>query len=188
MTALLQGSVGHPGKVRSERGASLGADALGRNRSDTSGAAARRDRHTGGDTLLSVLRQLRAGYDRRPEGFPQSVVLCGLRDVDDYRIHSPSDRPAITSGSPFNIKARSLRLGDFSRDETLAPVGAAHGGDRRAIHAGCPGHHLDADARPAMAGQRVGQRNLLLYRVGGDRRRNTSRNRDHPGARQCQGC
>ena len=25
-----------------------------------------------GDTLLSVLRQLRAGYDERPEGFPQS--------------------------------------------------------------------------------------------------------------------
>ena len=73
-----------------------------------------------GDTLLSVLRQLRAGYDRRPEGFPHSVVLCGLRDVDDYRIHSPSGKPAVTGGSPFNIKARSLRLGDFSRDETLA--------------------------------------------------------------------
>ena len=28
-----------------------------------------------GDTLISVLRQLRAGYDRRPESFPQSVVL-----------------------------------------------------------------------------------------------------------------
>ena len=31
-----------------------------------------------GDTLVSVLRQLRAGYDMRPEGFPQSVVLCGV--------------------------------------------------------------------------------------------------------------
>ena len=30
-----------------------------------------------GDTLLSVLRQLRAGYQQRPGGFPQSVVLCG---------------------------------------------------------------------------------------------------------------
>ncbi|MCY4026099.1 MAG: ATP-binding protein [Acidobacteria bacterium] len=36
-----------------------------------------------GDTLLSVLRQLRAGYDLRPAGFPQSVVLCGVRDVRD---------------------------------------------------------------------------------------------------------
>ena len=34
-----------------------------------------------GDTLLSVLRQLRAGYDLRPRGFPQSVVLCGVRDM-----------------------------------------------------------------------------------------------------------
>ena len=73
-----------------------------------------------GDTLLSVLRQLRAGYDRRPGGFPQSVVLCGLRDVADYRIDSPSGKPALTGGSPFNIKAKSLRLGDFSRAETLA--------------------------------------------------------------------
>ena len=32
-----------------------------------------------GDSLLSVLRQLRAGYVRRPAGFPQSVVLCGVR-------------------------------------------------------------------------------------------------------------
>ena len=74
-----------------------------------------------GDTLLSVLRQLRAGYDRRPGGFPQSVVLCGLRDVADYRIDSPSGKPAAyAGGSPFNINAKSLRLGDFSRAETLA--------------------------------------------------------------------
>ena len=36
-----------------------------------------------GDTLLSVLRQLRRGYERRPEGFPASVVLCGVRDIRD---------------------------------------------------------------------------------------------------------
>ena len=34
-----------------------------------------------GDTLISVLRQLRDGYDQRPESFPHSVVLCGVRDV-----------------------------------------------------------------------------------------------------------
>ena len=32
-----------------------------------------------GDTLISVLRQLRAGYDQRPSAFPQSVILCGIR-------------------------------------------------------------------------------------------------------------
>ncbi len=73
-----------------------------------------------GDTLLSVLRQLRAGYARRPERFPQSVILCGVRDVRDYRIRSGSSNAIITGGSAFNIKARSLRLGDFSREEVLA--------------------------------------------------------------------
>ncbi len=70
-----------------------------------------------GDTLLAVLRQLRAGYDRRPRRFPQSVILCGVRDVRDYRIHSDSEKTIISGGSAFNVKARSLRLGDFSKDE-----------------------------------------------------------------------
>ena len=73
-----------------------------------------------GDTLLSVLRQLRAGYDLRPEGFPQSVVLCGVRDVRDYRIHSTVAKEVISGGSAFNIKAKSLRLGDFSHDEVVS--------------------------------------------------------------------
>ena len=76
-----------------------------------------------GDSLLSVLRQLRAGYDLRPAGFPQSVVLCGVRDVRDYRIQSTAENALIAGGSAFNIKARSLRLGDFSRAEVLALLG-----------------------------------------------------------------
>ena len=72
-----------------------------------------------GDTLLSVLRQLRAGYDQRPERYPQSVVLCGVRDVRDYRIRSSSGE-VITGGSAFNVKAESVRLGDFSEAETRA--------------------------------------------------------------------
>lgn len=70
-----------------------------------------------GDTLISVLRQLRAGYPKRPALFPQSVVLCGVRDVRDYRMHSSREKAVITGGSAFNIKAKSLRLGDFSRQE-----------------------------------------------------------------------
>ena len=72
-----------------------------------------------GDTLLSVLRQLRAGYQRRPEGFPQSVVLCGVRDIRDYRIRS-STGEVIAGGSPFNVAAKSLRMGDFTEAETRA--------------------------------------------------------------------
>ncbi|MDM8538685.1 ATP-binding protein, partial [Desulfobacterales bacterium HSG17] len=70
-----------------------------------------------GDTLISVLRQLRAGYDKRPAKFPQSIILCGVRDVRDYRIHSDQEKKIITGGSAFNIKAESLRLGDFSKNE-----------------------------------------------------------------------
>ena len=72
-----------------------------------------------GDTLLSVLRQLRAGYQQRPRGFPHSIVLCGVRDIRDYRIRSSSGE-VIAGGSPFNIAAKSLRLGDFTKQETCA--------------------------------------------------------------------
>ena len=70
-----------------------------------------------GDSLLSVLRQLRAGYPQRPQRFPQSVVLCGVRDVRDYRIQSTSENASIAGGSAFNIRAESLRLGDFTADD-----------------------------------------------------------------------
>ena len=73
-----------------------------------------------GDTLLSVLRQLRAGYPGRPGRFPQSVVLCGVRDVRDYRIHSTARNALVLGGSAFNVKSDSLRLGDFTEAETRA--------------------------------------------------------------------
>ena len=69
-----------------------------------------------GDSLVSVLRQIRSGYVNRPQAFPQSIILCGVRDVRDYRIVT-SNQDIITGGSAFNIKAKSLRLGNFSREE-----------------------------------------------------------------------
>ena len=69
-----------------------------------------------GDSLVSVLRQLRAGYDKRPRSFPQSVVLCGVRDVRDYRIVL-SNQDIVTGGSAFNVKAESLRLGNMTDSE-----------------------------------------------------------------------
>ncbi len=70
-----------------------------------------------GDTLISVLRQLRAGYTQRPTHFPQSIILCGVRDVRDYRIYSDKHKSMITGGSAFNIKAKSLRVGNFDQTE-----------------------------------------------------------------------
>jgi hypothetical protein len=72
-----------------------------------------------GDTLISLLRQLRAGYTQRPGAFPSTVVLCGVRDLRDYRIHASSEAAPITGGSAF-IKAKSLQLGDFDAAEVAA--------------------------------------------------------------------
>jgi hypothetical protein len=69
------------------------------------------------DTLLSVLRQLRAGYPERPAHFPQSIVLIGLRDVRDYRIRIRQESESLGTSSPFNVKVRSLTLANFTRDE-----------------------------------------------------------------------
>lgn len=69
-----------------------------------------------GDGLVSVLRQIRSGYANRPARFPQTIILCGVRDVRDYRIVL-SNQDIVTGGSAFNIKAESLRLGNLTRDE-----------------------------------------------------------------------
>ena len=110
-----------------------------------------------GDSLLAVLRQLRGGYDLRPASFPQSVVLCGVRDVRDYRIRSHAENAVIAGGSAFNIKARSLRLGDFSRSEVLALLGQ---------HTAETGQAFTADAQEAIWTQTQGQPwlvNALAY-------------------------
>ena len=70
-----------------------------------------------GDTLISLLRQMRRGYANHPALFPQSIVLCGIRDVKDYRLHSDKEKAIITGGSAFNIKAKSLKLGNFTLQE-----------------------------------------------------------------------
>ena len=69
-----------------------------------------------GDSLVSVLRQIRSGYASRPESFPNSIILCGVRDVRDYRIQT-SGKDIVTGGSAFNIKSKSLRLGNFTKEE-----------------------------------------------------------------------
>ncbi|MGA1357210.1 MAG: ATP-binding protein, partial [Prochlorothrix sp.] len=72
-----------------------------------------------GDTLISILRQLRSGYPRRPQGFPQSLGLIGMRDVRDYKLAAGgSDR--LHTASPFNIKADSFTLSNFTKAEVQA--------------------------------------------------------------------
>lgn len=68
------------------------------------------------ETLISVLRQLRDGYPVRPQNFPISVGLIGLRDVRDYKVASGGSN-RLNTASPFNIKVRSLTLRDFTATE-----------------------------------------------------------------------
>jgi hypothetical protein len=70
-----------------------------------------------GDSLLSVLRQIRRGFSKRPELFPQSICLIGLRDVRDYRVWSREEGTLVSTASPFNIKAQSLLLDNFSLEQ-----------------------------------------------------------------------
>ncbi|MEM7588731.1 MAG: ATP-binding protein [Myxococcota bacterium] len=68
-----------------------------------------------GLSLISVLRQLRLGYPKRPDRFPNSIVLCGLRHLRDYRMELGEEGEyLVKGGSPFNIHSESLRLGGFS--------------------------------------------------------------------------
>ena len=101
-----------------------------------------------GDTLLSVLRQLRAGYPDRPGRFPHSLILCGVRDVRDYRIHSTTQGAPVLGGSAFNVRSKSLRLGDFTAEETLALL---------AQHMTETGQAFTADALAAVWTRTAGQ-------------------------------
>jgi hypothetical protein len=70
-----------------------------------------------GDSLLSLLRQMRNGYNLRPKSFPWSVALIGLRDLRDYRIYSESEQKYVLGGSAFNIKDKSLVMQNFTLEE-----------------------------------------------------------------------
>ncbi|AQZ65882.1 AAA family ATPase [[Actinomadura] parvosata subsp. kistnae] len=72
-----------------------------------------------GNSMVSILSQLRDGHNKRHNGypFPASVVLCGLRDLRDYKVASGGGSEGSNPASPFNIVAESLRLGDFTADE-----------------------------------------------------------------------
>ena len=69
------------------------------------------------DVLISVLRQFRDGFQLRPTNFPSSVVLVGLRDVRDFKDKVREGKNSMGSGSPFNIKAESFRLNNFTREQ-----------------------------------------------------------------------
>ncbi|MBF2063567.1 MAG: ATP-binding protein [Calothrix sp. C42_A2020_038] len=76
------------------------------------------------ETLISMLRQLRDGYQIRPDNFPSSVGLIGLRDVRDYKVASGGSH-RLNTASPFNIKVSSITLRNFN-DEEVAELYQQH--------------------------------------------------------------
>lgn len=73
------------------------------------------------EVLVSVLRQLRSGHKHRPQHFPASLALAGLRDVPSF----------------FNIKVRSLTLSAFTAEE-VAKLYQQHTSET--------GQHFEAEA------------------------------------------
>jgi hypothetical protein len=70
-----------------------------------------------GETLIRFLRQLRGGFASRGIGaFPVSIALVGMRDLKDYITASTGGRTP-NPGSPFNIKADSAVLSNFSKED-----------------------------------------------------------------------
>jgi len=76
-----------------------------------------------GEGLISVLRQLRSDYDSRPARYPSTIMLCGVRDIKDYQTDTVEMRNRVISA--FNISAKSLRLGNFFKEE-IAELYAQH--------------------------------------------------------------
>jgi AAA-like domain len=69
--------------------------------------------------LISILRQLRNGYQNRPDAFPQSIGLIGMRDVRDYKM-AAAGNDRLNTSSPFNIKVESFTLHNFDEKEVKA--------------------------------------------------------------------
>ncbi len=70
-----------------------------------------------GDSLITMLTQFRTGYTDRPEHFPQTLCLIGIRDLRDYKIKTKQQEELGILYSPFNIKAESLILPNFSKED-----------------------------------------------------------------------
>jgi type II secretory pathway predicted ATPase ExeA len=68
------------------------------------------------ETLISVLRQLRSGYPSRPQAFPQSIALIGVRHVRSHGVISDSTG-RLHAVNHFNIKSKSLTLQNFTCSE-----------------------------------------------------------------------
>jgi len=75
----------------------------------------------GGSTLITFLRQLRAGYINRVlMPFVHSVALVGMRNIRDFKAMVRPDSQSLGSASPFNIVKESFTLKNFTFKEIVS--------------------------------------------------------------------
>ncbi len=82
-----------------------------------------------GQSLIAVLRQLRAGFPDRPARAPWSVMLCGLRDVRDYKAASGGDPGRLGTVEPVQREAEVADARHVQRGGGARALGAAHDRD-----------------------------------------------------------
>ncbi|MBI4026070.1 MAG: AAA-like domain-containing protein [Verrucomicrobia bacterium] len=72
-------------------------------------------------TLISFLRQLRAGYVNRSRiPFVHSIALVGMRNIRDFKARIRDDFETLGSASPFNIVTKAMTLRNFTKEEIAA--------------------------------------------------------------------
>jgi hypothetical protein len=101
-----------------------------------------------GASLDSVLGQLRDGRTSDYVTMPSSVVLCGLRDVRDYKAASGGDPDRLGGPSPFNVSVKSLRIPDFTVEQVAELYGQ---------HTAATGQQFSGEAVRAVFAQTQGQ-------------------------------
>ena len=114
-----------------------------------------------GDTLVSVLRQLRAGYDL------VSAERGSVRGARRARLPHSIDRGERRHHRRQRVQYQGAvpASGRLFAGGGAGAAGAAHRGDRPGFHRGGPGDGLDADQGAAVAGQRLGRRSLFCRRI-----------------------
>jgi type II secretory pathway predicted ATPase ExeA len=80
-------------------------------------------------TLITFLRQLRNGHNRREMApFVHSVALVGMRNIRDFKAKVRPDHETLGSASPFNIVTKAITLTNFTKEE-VSELYAQHTAD-----------------------------------------------------------
>ena len=149
-----QGVVRHPRRVRPQRGATRGAEALGGGVIEAAGAAHRRDRHPPGRPAALGAATATCRLPHAPEGV--SAVRGAVRAARRARLPHP-----VHHQQPLQHRGEVAAAGGLRAGGDADPPRPAHRGDGAGVHAGGARGDMDPDPGPAVAGERAGLGDLL---------------------------